>query len=101
MNTEDRGSLLNSRSFAVALILIIGALLVLVYSPLLFWLGKTTLTTSQLNTGGLLVLFAVAICLRDALGILRVQPNINHEGLSLLMLAFFCLWLAGRAPKLI
>jgi len=83
----------------VSLILAIGVMLALVYSPLLVWLGRTTVKTEQLNTGGVLVLFAIAICLRDALETLRVKPNLNNYGLSLLFLGFACLWLAGRSPR--
>jgi len=101
VNTENHGNFLNARWLAVSLILTIGVLLGLLYSPLLVWLGKTTLTTSQLNTGGLLVLFAIAICLRDTISTLRITPNLNNQGLSLLLLAFFCLSLVKYAPKAI
>jgi exosortase len=88
--------LLRSRWVGIGLVLLIGALLALVYSPLLLWLGKTTLRTEQLSTGGLLVLFAIVICMRDALEKLRVEPNLNNHGLGLLLAAFSCLWLVGR-----
>src|SRR5262245_52591742 len=87
---------LQSRWVGVGLVLLIGTLLSLVYLPLLLWLGKTTLRTEQLSTGGLLVLFAIVICMRDALEKLRVEPNLNNHGLGLLLAAFACLWLVGR-----
>ncbi|HEX9595874.1 MAG TPA: exosortase/archaeosortase family protein [Anaerolineales bacterium] len=94
------GNVLRSRWVGIALILTIGALLALVYSSLLVWLGRTALRTSQLHTGGLLVLFAIAICLRDALGRLRIQPNLNTDGLGLLALALSCLWMGAHWKSL-
>ncbi len=99
VNAENRGHFLTSRWLAVSLILTIGVLLGLVYAPLLIWLGKTTLSTSQLNTGGLLVLFAIIICLRDTISTLRLEPSLSNQGLGLLLAAFLCLWLAARLPK--
>lgn len=98
VSTDKPNNLLGSRWFAASLILLIGVLLGLVYSPLLFWLGRASISSQQLNTGGLLVLFAIVICLRDTLETLRIDPNINSRGLALLLLAFGCLWAAPRLP---
>jgi exosortase len=81
----------------VLILLLLGALIGLLYLPLLYWLGWTTVHTQQLTGGGLLVVIALLICVRDAVGKLRLQPQINNLGLVLLALGFFYLWLAGRS----
>lgn len=96
---QPRAGSPRSRWLALGLVLVIGVLLAMIYSPLLLWLGKTTLSTEQLNTGGLLVLFAIAICLRDTIERLRVEPRLSNHGLSLLFLGLACLWLAGRSQR--
>ena len=78
------------------LVLAIGALIGLLYVPLLHWLGSMTLHTQQLLNGALLVLFALAICVRDAMDKLRLAPQISNQGIGLIALALLCLWLAGR-----
>src|ERR1051325_4616407 len=87
---------LQSRWVALTLILLIGVLLGLCYSPLLYWIGKRSVSAAQLHSGALLVLFAVAICLRDTIQALRVEPNLNNDGLGLLFLGIACSWLAGH-----
>jgi exosortase len=74
----------------------VGVLLALLYAPLLVWLTRASVETSQLSAGAVLVLFAVVICLRDTLETLQLDPKINNQGLVLLALGFACLWLAGR-----
>lgn len=76
---------------------LLGGLIGLLYLPLLYWLGWTTLHTQQLAGGGLLVVIALLICVRDAVGKLRLQPQLNNLGLGLLALGFLYLWLAGRS----
>lgn len=88
---------MSSRShwFTVVWITGIGVLLALVYAPLLTWLGRASVHTSQLSTGALLVLVALAICLRDTLGTLRFEPRVGNDGVILLLLGFVFLGLAG------
>jgi exosortase len=74
----------------------IGVLLTLLYAPLLVWLTRASVATSQLSTGAVLVLFAMVICLRDTLETLKLEPSVNNRGIGLLVLGFACLWLAGR-----
>ncbi|HUJ11545.1 MAG TPA: exosortase/archaeosortase family protein [Verrucomicrobiae bacterium] len=85
------------RGTGVLMLVLLGTLMGLLYLPLLYWLGWTTLHTQQLAGGALLVVIALLICVRDAVGKLRLQPEINNLGLGLLALGFFYLWLAGRA----
>ena len=85
-----------ARMTDVVIILVICVLIGLVYVPLLHWLGRITWHTQQLVNGAALVLFALAICVRDAMGKLRVSAQISNEGLGLIALAFGCLWLAAR-----
>src|ERR1043166_4051595 len=83
MATDDRRA---PRAYPAnaLLVLAIGALVGLLYVPLLHWLGSTTLHTQQLLNGALLVLFALAICVRDAMGMLRLAPQISNRGISLI-----------------
>ena len=77
------------------LVLTVSALIGLLYVPLLHWLGAMTVHTQQLLNGAVLVLFALAICVRDAMGKLRLAPRINNQGLGLMALALLSLWVAG------
>jgi exosortase len=77
-------------------VLAIGVLIGLLYVPLLHWLGSRTLHTQQLTNGALLVVFALAICVRDAVDKLRFNVQIGNLGLSLIVLALLCFWLAAR-----
>ena len=77
-------------------VLAIGVLIGLLYLPLLHWLGSKTLHTQQLLNGALLVVFALAICVRDAVDKLRVTVQLGNLGIGLIMLALFCFWLAAR-----
>src|ERR1043166_7089544 len=97
--TETRRAFLRSRWIDFLLIFIVGLLLAQIYAPLLLKIGKTTISSPQLNTGGLLVLFAMAICLRDIIGKVPIEPNLNSHGLGLLFLGFACLWFAGRLQR--
>ena len=81
----------------VAIVIAIGVLIALLYIPLLSWLGWMTLHRQQLANGALLVVIALAICVQDAVGKLRLQPRLGSWGIGLLALAFFCLGLAGRS----
>jgi len=77
-------------------VLAIGVLIGLLYVPLLHWLGSKTLHTQQLLNGALLVVFALAICVRDAVDKLRFTVQISNLGISLIVLALLCFWLAAR-----
>ena len=81
----------------VAIVIAIGGLIALLYIPLLHWLGWMTLHRQQLANGALLVVIALAICVRDAVGKLRLQPQFGCLGIGLLALGFFYLWLEGRS----
>src|SRR5579862_5165182 len=76
----------------ILMVLAISVLIGLLYVPLLHWLGWRTLHTQQLFNGALLVLFALAICVRDAVDELRLVPQFGNEGIGLVALAFACLW---------
>ena len=78
------------------MVLAISVLIGLLYVPLLHWLGLRTLQTQQLLNGAVLVLFALAICVRNAVGELRLAPQLGNEGIGLVALAFVCLWGATR-----
>ena len=81
----------------VAIVIVIGVLIALLYVPLVYWLGWMTLHRQQLANGALLVVIALAICVRDAVGKLRLQPQFGSLGVSLLALGLLYLWLAGRS----
>jgi exosortase len=97
---DERGER-GTRPTDVVIVLIICVLIGLVYVPLLHWLGWMTLHTQQLLNGAALVLFALAICVRDAMDKLRVAAQISNEGIGLIALAFGCLWLAARWKALL
>jgi exosortase/archaeosortase family protein len=78
------------------MVLAIGVLIGLLYVPLLHWLGSRTLHTQQLLNGALLVVFALAICVRDAVDKLRFAAQIDSLGIIVIALALLCLWLAMR-----
>jgi hypothetical protein len=80
----------------VVMALAISVLIALLYVPLLSWLGWVTMHTQQLLNGAVIVLFALAICVRDAMDKLRFAPEIGNQGIGLIALALLCLWLAGR-----
>jgi len=79
------------------MVLAISVLIGLLYVPLFHWLGWRTLHTQQLLNGAVLVLFALVICVRDAVDELRLLPQFGNEGIGLVTLAFVCLWGATRA----
>ena len=81
---------------SMVMVVAISVLIGLLYVPLLYWLGWTTLHTQQLINGAFLVLMAVVICVRDAVGKLRLQPHLSNLGISLIAASFLCLWLARR-----
>jgi exosortase len=95
--TTSAGHAPRSHGTGVLMLVLLGALIGLLYLPLLYWLGWTTLHTQQLAGGGLLVVIALLICIRDAVGKLRLQPQLNNLGLGLLAMGFLYLWLAGRS----
>ena len=78
------------------MVLVIGVLIGLLYVPLLHWLASRTLHTQQLVNGAALVVFALGICVRDAVDKLRFTVQIGNLGISLIALALVCLWLAAR-----
>jgi exosortase/archaeosortase family protein len=75
-------------------------LLVLSFWPLALWMGRSTMAQEQLNTGGIMVLISIWVCLRGAWPRLRVRPQLNNLGLALLPVCFVCLWVARRVPAL-
>jgi exosortase len=84
------------RPTSVLMVVAISVLIGLLYLPLLHWLGSTTIHTQQLFNGALLVVIALAICVRDAVYDLRPAPQISNQGMGLVALAFGCLWLGTR-----
>jgi exosortase len=85
---------------SMLLVLAISGLIGLLYVPLLQWLGRMTLHTQQLFNGAFLVVFALAICVRDAAEKLRLTPAISNQGVGLIAFALACLWLATRLASL-
>jgi exosortase/archaeosortase family protein len=83
-------------SASILMVLAISVLIGLLYVPLLHWLGWRTLHTQQLLNGAMLVLFALAICVRNAVDELRLTPQVGNEGIGLVALAFACLGGATR-----
>ncbi|HVM60803.1 MAG TPA: exosortase/archaeosortase family protein [Verrucomicrobiae bacterium] len=81
---------------SVILVLAITVLVGLLYVPLFHWLGRETLHTQQLVNGAFLVLFALVICLRNAVGDLRFDPQVSPQGVSLVAVAMLCLGVAGK-----
>jgi exosortase/archaeosortase family protein len=92
----ERMTLITSRWRDFWPIVVIGAAIGLLYLPLLHWLGSVTLRTSQLTNGALLVVLAMAICIRSAMTKLKLTPAINDWGITLIAIAMLCLWLASR-----
>ena len=86
----------SSRAMSIAEIVGIGALLLLLYWPTLAWLARASLEVTQLSMGALLVVFAAVICLQDSLRNLRMEPQVNFPGVTLMALGISCLLLAGR-----
>ena len=78
------------------MVLVVGVLIGLLYVPLLHWLASRTLHTQQLVNGAALVVFALGICVRDAVDKLRFTVQIGNLVISLIALALLCLWLAAR-----
>jgi len=84
------------RPTSMLMVLAISVLIGLLYVPLLYWLGSVTLHTQQLLNGALLVVIALAICVRDAVYDLRPAPQISNQGIGLVAVALGCLWLGTR-----
>jgi exosortase/archaeosortase family protein len=95
MITDNR-QLRRADPWGVVLVLAISVMVGLLYVPLLHWLGRETFHTQQLLNGALLVVLALAICVRDAADRLRFAPQISNEGLGFILLALLCLLLAAR-----
>jgi exosortase/archaeosortase family protein len=87
----------HKRATDALIIVAIGFLIGLLYLPLLYWVGWTTLHTQQLVNGAILVLMALVVCVREAVGKLRLQPQFSNFGIGLLALGFFYLWAASRS----
>jgi len=81
---------------SVVLVLAITVLVGLLYVPLLHWLGWETLHTQQLVNGAFLVLFALVICVRNAVDKLRFDPQVSPHGFGLIGLAILFLGVAGK-----
>ena len=77
-----------ARRGALLWVLGVAVLLGLVYLPLVIWLSRTGMVVSQLTTGGVLVLFALWICLQDVIRRHPLEPNTSDYGFSLLGVAF-------------
>jgi len=84
------------RPTSVLMVVAISVLIGLLYLPLLHWLGSTTIHTQQLFNGALLVVIALAMCVRDAVYDLRPAPQISNQGMGLVALALGCLWLGAK-----
>jgi exosortase/archaeosortase family protein len=80
-------------------IVTIGVLTLLLFAPLLAWLGRVSLQVGQLTTGGVLVLVALVICLRGTLATLRFEPRLSQQGVVLLAWGLICLGLTGPARR--
>lgn len=89
-----------SRFAALAWVLVVGGLLLIIYAPLLLWLGQAGSQISQLSTGGVLVLLAMAVSVRATLRRAAFQPAIRQSGLVLLVAALAFLASAGYLPRL-
>jgi hypothetical protein len=76
----DNSQLRRVDPWGVVLVLAISVMVGLLYVPLLHWLGRETFHTQQLLNGALLVVLALAICVRDAADRLRFAPQISNEG---------------------
>lgn len=76
---------------ALGLIFGLGLLLLIVYGPLLNWLFRIGFRVEQLSTGGVLVLFVIAVCVRRAWRGLTVRPRVTNQGMLLLGSAILCL----------
>lgn len=76
-----------------------GAVIALLYAPLLFWMGRASIQVTQLSTGGILVLVTLILCLRETLHTGRLQPKINIHGAMLLAWTMICLGAAGYLPR--
>ncbi len=87
-----------TRREALIWIVGIGVMLALIYAPLLMWLGYVGAHVQQLSAGGLLVLFAILICVRDVRDGLQFEPRVNPDGLWLLAGAFATLAVARLRP---
>jgi len=85
-----------ANSLSVAVVLAITVLVGLLYVPLFHWLGWETLHTQQLVNGAFLVLFALVICVRDALHELRFSPQVGPRGIGLLAAAILSLAVAAK-----
>jgi exosortase len=94
MTTKER-QLPRVDPMSVVLVSAISLLVGLLYVPLLHWLGWETLHTQQLVNGAFLVLFALAICVGNAVDKLRFDPQVNPHGLGLIGLAILFLGVAG------
>ena len=99
MNESKPTGLWSSRRpGALGWLLFLGVALLLVYAPLLRAIGLAAVTVSQLSTGGLLVIFAFALCLHDALHDLEVEFRVGNYGLYLLGGGIAAMFGAARWP---
>lgn len=89
----------SSASLVIWVVLVSGMLLML-YAPMLIWMGERGSRISQLSTGGVLVLFTMAICVKSTLQRVGFHPSLCSEGLILLGLAIGVVVVAGRLPLL-
>jgi exosortase len=95
-SSTSAGATRAQRVEAALLVLGIGLLLALVYAPFLSFLFRDSVSKAQLNMGGLLVLFTMAVALRDTLRRERLRPQLSQQGAALLIAGAFLLILAGR-----
>ena len=85
-------------SVDVLIVLVLGVLLASVYAPLVLWLGRTTISLEQLHNGGLIVLFALLISLRNAIRARAFRPEGNTLGVVLIVAGLGGLYLVRWLP---
>ncbi len=92
------------KAINLLIVLALGVLLAAIYAPLLYWLSRAAISVEQLHNGGLIVLFALVVSLRQAIRTWRVAPQATPLGLALIGCGIACLFLvhgvAGQAIPL-
>ncbi|MDZ7616527.1 MAG: exosortase/archaeosortase family protein [Patescibacteria group bacterium] len=90
----------SGRGVNLLIVVALGGLLASVYAPLLLWLGRATISLEQLHNGGLIVLFALFISLRQAMACRAFRPEGNNLGVALVAAGLGSLYLIRIAPAL-
>lgn len=73
--------------------------LVVVYAPLVWWLGRASIQLEQLTTGAMLVLCAVVFSMRDLWRNERPALRLTSEGVLLVAAGFITMGTAGLWPR--